>query len=85
MQLAIFKKPKKLSNYFASFKVFTSRTCAMAEIGYLSLTTTCPLSSLVNGGPSTNDERLLLARNREHFGQAYGTPFTIEPLSQLID
>jgi hypothetical protein len=30
-------------------------------------------------------ERLLLARNREHFGQAHGTPFTIEPLSQLID
>jgi hypothetical protein len=31
-------------------------------------------------------ERLLLARNRErHFGQAHGTPFTVEPLSQLID
>jgi hypothetical protein len=30
-------------------------------------------------------EGLLLARNREHFGQAHGTPFTIEPLSQLTD
>jgi hypothetical protein len=30
-------------------------------------------------------ESLLLARNREHFSQAHGTPSTIEPLAQLID
>jgi hypothetical protein len=30
-------------------------------------------------------ESLLLGRNRGHFGQAHGTPFTIAPLSQLID
>jgi hypothetical protein len=30
-------------------------------------------------------EKLLLARNHEHLGQAHGTPFTVKPLSQLID
>ena len=30
-------------------------------------------------------ERLLLERNRAHFGQAQGTPWTVPPLSQEID
>eukprot|EP00957_Ditylum_brightwellii_P082973 6308431-Ditylum_brightwellii.AAC.1 len=27
----------------------------------------------------------LTVRNRRHFGQAYGTPFTVPPLSQWFD
>jgi hypothetical protein len=27
----------------------------------------------------------LLARNRSHFGQAAGTPFTVPPLKQIVD
>lgn len=88
---AIIRKIKKTEAIAAVFaKLRKLRHCARSGLSQIQV----PLHTGENPKTCTEwrtltvpheVETALLERNRKHFGQAKGTPFTVAPLSEMVD